>query len=113
MAKRRKKLDPNRFQKQDGLGLFSFNPIRRDCIKWGAVAGAAGGAAMLFQSLLGQIAGIMLIVFISNHGISKASRLIPRWQATVLSFIGVMLALFSVIIVGTILISFYSVSGGN
>jgi hypothetical protein len=112
LAKRRRKLDPNRFQKQDGQGLFSFDPIRRDCLKWGAIAGAGGGFFMLSQSLLAQIAGIFVIVFVSNYHISKASRLIPRWHATIISFIGVMAAMFGVIIVGTILISLYGVPGG-
>lgn len=105
LAKRRK-LDPNRFQKTDDKGLFSFDPVRRNVLKWGLIAGAAGGFFFLYQSLIAQIVGIFVIVFVSNYHISKASHRIPRWHATIVSFIGVTIALFGVIIVGTLIIAF-------
>lgn len=111
MAKRRK-LDPNRFQKTDNKSLFSFDPVRRDVLKWGAIAGAAGGFFFLYQNLIAQILGVFVIVLVSNYHISKASRRIPRWHATIVSFIGVTVALFSVIIAGTIIIAFNSSPGG-
>ena len=37
---------------------------------------------------------------------------IPRWQATVISFAGVIAAMFGVIIVGTIIMAYYQPAGG-
>lgn len=104
--KKRSKLDPNRFQQQDDGRLFSFDPIRRDLFKWGLIAGAAGGLFMMRPEILWQIVGVAAVVFISNYHINKASRRIPRWHATIIAFIGVFIAMFGVIIAGTIIISY-------
>jgi hypothetical protein len=111
LAKKRR-LNPNRFQKQDGKSLFSLDPIRRDLLKWGVVAGAGGGFLMLQEHLVWRIAGVFVVVFVSNYHISKASRRIPRWHATVLSFLGVMVAIFGVIITGTIVMAYFRSNGG-
>ena len=104
MAKRRK-IDPNRFQKENEAGLFSFDPIRRNVFKWGLIAGAAGGFFMVQPQIIWQIVGVFAAVFISNYNISKAARRIPRWHAAVISFIGMALAMFGVIIIGSIIIA--------
>ena len=111
MTKKRK-FDPNRFQQQDSSSLFSFDPIRRDVLKWGAIAGACGGFLMIQPQVVWQIIGVFIIVFGANYHISKASHRIPRWQATVISFIGVIAAMFGVIIVGTIIMAYYQPAGG-
>ena len=111
MAKR-KKLNPNRFKQSDDKGLFSFDPLRRQVFIWGLVAGASGGVCMLRPEFFWQIVGLFLVVIISNYHINKASRQIPRLHATVWSFAGVLLAMFGVIITGTIIIAFLQ-AGGN
>lgn len=110
MAKRRK-LDPNRFKKEDENGVFSFDPIRRDLFKWGLIAGGLGGALMLNPGIVWQILGIVAVVFISNHHINKAARRIPRWHAAVMSFLGVMLAMFGVIFLGSMIIAYVQGTG--
>lgn len=112
MAKRRK-LNPNRFQQQDGKGLFSFDPVRRNLFKWGMIAGVAGGVFMFQDNLIVQIVGVFIIVAISNHHINKASRRIPRWHAALISFLGVIVALFVVVLAGTIIRAYFMVTGGN
>lgn len=111
MAKKRK-INPNRFRQQDEKSLFAFDPTRQQVLKWGAIAGALGGLLMLQQSLLWQIAGVFVVVLVSNHHISRASQRIPRWQATVLSFIGVTVAIFGVVIVGTVITAYFRPAGG-
>jgi hypothetical protein len=111
LAKKRK-FNPNRFQKKDNQGLFSFDPIRRDVLTWGAIAGVGGGLFMLQKQVIWQIVGVFIIVFISNYHISRASRRIPRWHATVLSFIGMVVAILGVIIVGTIIMTYFQSTGG-
>jgi len=111
LAKKRK-FDPNRFQQQDNNSLFSFDPIRRDVLKWGTIAGAFGGFLMIQQQVVWQIIGVFIIVSVANYHISKAAHRIPRWQAMVISFIGVIAAMFGVIIVGTIIIAYYQPAGG-
>ncbi len=110
MAKRRK-LDPNRFKQEDENGMFSFDPIRRDVFKWGLIAGAIGGGLMLNPSLFWQILGVLAVVLISNHHINKAARRIPRWHAVINSFLGVMLAMFGVIFLGSLLIAYVKTGG--
>lgn len=105
MAKRRK-LDPNRFQKKDENGMFSFDPIRRELFKWGLIAGGIGGALMLNPNIFWQIMGVLAVVFISNHHINKAARRIPRWHAVINSFLGVILAMFGVIFLGSMIIAY-------
>ena len=105
-------MDPNRFKKQDDKGLFSFDPVRRNLFKWGIIAGAAGGLFMLWQDWIWQIVGVFTVVLISNHHINKAAQRIPRWHATIISFLGVMVALFSVIAIGNLLTA-YLQSGGQ
>ncbi len=121
MAKRRraksqkkdnKKLNPNRFQKLDDKNLFSFDPIRRDVFKWGMVAGATGGIFMIrSDQIFWPIIGVAAVVFISNYHINKASQRIPRLHATVMSFLGVLIAMFGVIIVGTIILAYLEAGG--
>jgi hypothetical protein len=107
-----KKLNPNRFKKQDGLGLFSFDPIRRDVFKWGLIAGGTGGLFMLRSNqIIWPIIGVATVVFMTNYHINKASQRIPRLHATVMSFIGVMIAMFGVIIVGTIILAYLEAGG--
>ena len=105
MAKRRK-LNQNRFQKEPEQGLFSFDPIRKNLLKWGAIAGGAGGLLMIHPSIFWQIAGVLVVVMVSNYHINKAARRIPRWHAVVTSFAGVIVAMFSVIIAGTIILTY-------
>lgn len=111
MAKRRR-IDPNRFQKQDEQKLFALDPIRRDVILWGLIAGAAGGFFMLQPQIVWQIVGVFTAVFISNYRISRAARRIPRWHAAVLSFIGMAIAMFSMLIIGSAIGAFYQTGGG-
>ena len=109
-----KKLDPKRFQKQDENRLFSFDPIRRDLFKWGLIAGAAGGLFMIRQdSIVWSIVGVAIVVFMSNYHIGKASQRIPRLHATVMSFLGVVIAMFGVIILGTIVVAYLQGGGGS
>jgi hypothetical protein len=46
------------------------------------------------------------VVFVSNYHIGRAARRIPRWQATVLSFAGVLAALMVVTVVGTLVLAY-------
>lgn len=105
MAKRRK-LDPNRFKTEDQNGMFSFDPIRRGLFKWGLIAGGLGGALMLNPSIFWQIMGVLVVVSISNHHINKAARRIPRWHAVINSFLGVMLGMFGMILLGSMIIAY-------
>lgn len=105
MAKRRR-INPNRFKQQDDKGLFSFDPIRRRLFKWGMIAGAAGGFFMLRPEIVWQIVGVFIVVLISNYHINRASRQIPRWQATIISFLGAMAAIMLVVFVGTVAITY-------
>jgi len=111
MAKKRKN-NPNRFKKMDNGHLFSFDPVRREVFKWGLIAGLSGGLFMLQQKLVWQIIGIFAVVFISNHRVNKAANRIPRWHATILSFIGAAIALFGVIISGTIIFAYLGLNNG-
>jgi hypothetical protein len=86
--------------------------MRRYTFKWGLIAGAAGGLFMIRPELFWQIVGIAAVVFISNYHINKAARYIPRWHATVISFLGVLLGMFSIIIAGSIIL-FYIQQGGS
>jgi hypothetical protein len=110
---KKKKTNPNRFQKLDDQRLFAFDPIRRSVFTWGLIAGAIGGLFIVQANLLWQFVGVFSVVFISNHHITKASRRIPRWHATILSFVGVTLAIFSVILVGSVVIAYYRTAGGT
>jgi hypothetical protein len=76
------------------------------------IAGLSGGLFMLQQQLLWQVMGIFAVVFISNHHINKAARRIPRWHATILSFAAVTVAMFGVIIIGTIIMAYYGLGRG-
>ncbi len=113
---KRHKLNPNRFtpsgQKLDDKGLFSFDPIRRDLFKWGMLAGAVGGFLMLRPEMLLQIAGVFLIVFIANFQINKAADTMPRWQATVISLAGAMLAIVLIVVIGVLINAFLRAGGG-
>jgi len=108
------KLDPNRFQKQDDNSLFSFDPIRRDTFKWGLFAGGTGGLFMLStDTIIWPIVGVAFVVFVTNYHINKAARSIPRLHATVMSFLGVMVAMFGVIVIGTVVIAFLQAGGSS
>ncbi|MCB0193143.1 MAG: hypothetical protein KDJ65_14460 [Anaerolineae bacterium] len=107
MAKRQRKLDPNRFQKQDNQGLLSFDPVRRNTFKWGLIAGAVGGLLMVQVGIIWQILGVMAVVFISNYHIAQATKRIPRWHATIISLVGAMIAMFGVIALATILMVYF------
>jgi len=109
---KKRKLNPNRFQKQDESSLFTFDPIRRDLFKWGLIAGAAGGFFMLQQNFIWQIVGVVIVVLVSNYHIGNASRRIPRWHATIFSFAGVMVAIIVVILVGTVMLAYFRPNGG-
>lgn len=109
MAKKKRRLDPNRFQQQDDNGLFSFDPIRRNTFKWGLVAGAVGGLLMVQAGMIWQILGVFAVVFISNYHIAQAAKRIPRWHATVISLAGAMIAMFFVIAVTTLIVIYFQV----
>jgi hypothetical protein len=119
LAKKRHKIDPNRFKKSkprqvptDNKGMFAFDPIRRDVMMWGFIAGAAGGAVLLIEQLFAQIAGVFIVVLVSNYRINHAAKQISRWHATINSFIGVTAGLILAIAVGTVVISIISARGG-
>jgi hypothetical protein len=112
VAKKRK-TNPNRFQKQDEQRLFTFDPVRRNVLLWGVATGAVGGLFMLQQGLLWQLVGVFAIVFISNYHISRAARRIPRWHAAIFSFVGMMVAVFAIVLVGTTLMVYFGTSGGE
>lgn len=75
------------------------------------MAGAAGGFFMVQPQLVWQIIGVFTAVLIANYSISNAARRIPRWHAAIISFIGMSLAMFGVIIVGSIIIAARSEGG--
>ena len=111
MAKKRK-LNPNRFQQQAQGGLFSFDPVRREVLLWGLIAGAVGAFFMIQAQLWWQLVGVVVVVFVSNYHIGRAARRIPRWQATVLSFAGVLAAIIVVTVVGTLVLAYLKGNGG-
>ena len=111
MAKKKRRLDPNRFQQQDDKGLFSFDPIRRNTFKWGLAAGAIGGLLMVQVGTIWQILGVFAVVFISNYQIAQAAKRIPRWHATIISLAGAMVAMFTIIAVVTVVAIYFQ--GGN
>ena len=116
MAKkqRKTKLNPNRFQKQDEQRLFSFDPIRRYAFRGGLIAGASGGFLMLWQnSLIWSVLGVFVVVLISNYHIGVAARRIPRWHATVISTLGVFISITAVIIVGTIILTYFQIGAAS
>ncbi len=108
-----KKLSQTRFQKQDDKGLFSFDAIRKDVFKWGIIAGAIGGFFMVGQqdTYIWPIVGVMSVVLISNYHINKASQRIPRWHATFWAFLGVMITMFGVILIGSVIVAYLQVGG--
>ncbi|MDX1520100.1 MAG: hypothetical protein R3264_00555 [Anaerolineae bacterium] len=109
MAKRRK-MNPNRFQKHDDSArLFAFDPLRQDLIKWGLVAGGLGGIFLIQQGLIWQIVGLVIIVFTTNSRINRAAERIPRWHAVINSFIGVLVAMFVVVMLGTIVLAYLGI----
>lgn len=110
MAKRRRKLDPNRFkQQQESRGLLSFDPVRRNTFKWGLIAGGIGGVLVIQNEIIWQFFGVLAVVFISNHQIAQAAKRIPRWQATIISLIGAMIALFGIITITTIIMVYFQI----
>lgn len=111
MAKKKRKLDPNRFKQPNEKGLLSFDPIRRNAFMWGLIAGVVGGFFMLRPETIWQVAGVFAVVFIANYHITKAARHIPRWHAAVMSLTGAMIGMFGIIILGTILIATLQLNG--
>lgn len=65
------------------------------------------------DSILWSIVGVAIVVFVSNYHISRASHKIPRIHATVMSFLGVFIGMFGMIIVGTIALAFFQTGGGE
>ncbi len=113
MAKKKRKLNPNRFQQQDEQHLFAFDPIRRELFQWGMIAGAIGGLFLAQDGFVWQIIGFLLIFFIIGHRIEKAAQQIPRWQAILLAFIGSLPAMLLVIFFSRlILVNLYGGSPG-
>ena len=106
MTKKRKS-DLNRFQQSETNNLFSLNPAHRNVMKWSAISGACGGLLMIQPQVLWQIIGVFIVVFVSNYHISKAARYIPRWQAAIITIIGVLTAMFGVIIIGAIFMAYF------
>ena len=111
MTKKRKS-DLNRFQQPENNSLFSLNPVHRNVMKWGAISGACGGFLMIQPQVLWQIIGVFIVVFVSNYHISKAARYIPRWQATIVTIISVLTAMFGVIIIGAIIMTYLQPTEG-
>lgn len=71
------------------------------------MAGAAGGFFMIFEQVIWQIIGVLIVVVVANYYISKAAQHMPRLYATVFGFAGVALGMFGMIIIGTIVITYY------
>jgi hypothetical protein len=106
LAKRRK-LNPNRFQKKPAeQRFFSFDPVRKNLFRWGLVAGAAGGPFLVQPGLVWQIVGFVVIFLISNYHVNRAAQRIPRWHAVFFSLAGAMLAMFVIVTIGSILIAY-------
>lgn len=61
--------------------------------------------------IIWPIIGVATIVIVTNYHINKASQHIPRLHATVISFIGVLIAMFGVIIVGTVILAYLAAGG--
>jgi len=108
---RKRRYTPNRPQQKDDKGLLSFDPLRRNVFKWGLIAGAAGGLFMLRPEFIWQVVGVLLVVFIANYHINKAAQRISRWHATFASFLGVMIGMFGVIIIGTLIMVYFEAGG--
>ena len=104
MAKKRP-LNQNRFQKESEQKLFSLDATRRNLLKWGAIAGGLGGFFMIQPAIVWQIVGVFIVVLVSNYHINRAAQRIPRWHAVVTSFAGVIVSMFSVIVIGTIILN--------
>ena len=68
---------------------------------------------MILPELFWQIVGVFAVVFISNHHINKASQRIPRWQATIVSFMGVLIGMFGIIIIGSIVLVYFQTGSAN
>jgi hypothetical protein len=100
---KRKRRQPNPFEQQEDKGLFSFDPARRYALKWGLIAGLAGGIFMIQpEAYFWQLVGVVIVILISNYHIGRASQWIPRWHATIMTMLGAALGMFGIIIVGTI-----------
>ena len=111
MAKRRRKLDPNRFQQTDEQELFSFDETRKALFKRGLMAGALSGLFFIQSSFIWQIVGFLIIFFITNPHIEKASRRIPRWHAVFYSLGGTLATMLLIIIIGNLLVVY--LAGGT
>jgi hypothetical protein len=108
LAKRRRH-HPNKFQQEEEQGLFSFGPVRKHVFKWGLIAGAIGGIFMIRPDFISQVIGVLVVVIVSNYHINKATQYISRWPATIASFLGVLIGMFGVIIIGTIILAYFGV----
>lgn len=67
---------------------------------------------MIQEQIAWQIVGLFVVLFVGNYHVAKAARYIPRWQAALVSFIGVIIALVGVIIISALVLASYGSAGG-
>lgn len=68
---------------------------------------------MLRSEFVWQLIGVFAVVFISNYHINKAAQRIPRWHATIVSFIGVLIGMFGVILLGSVIMVYLQTGGAS
>ena len=110
MAKKKRSLNPNRFQQAGDQKFFSFDPVRQEIFKWGAIAGTAGGLLLAQEGFIWQILGFLAIFLISGRQIDKAAQRIPRWHAVAFSLLGTMPTMLVMVVVVRLILA--SLSGG-
>jgi len=107
---KRGKLNPNRFQQDqtsdDGLGMFAFDPIRKNVFLWGLGSGIIGGILTLRASPFLQIIIVLGIVSICSYQIAKASLKIPRTHATMMAILGLAVAIFAGSLINALILSY-------
>jgi hypothetical protein len=103
---KKRRLDPNRFQKPDEQKFLTFDMPRIRVFVWGIIAGIIGGIFALKADIAWTVVGVLIMVTLSNHHINFASRTIPRWHAVIYSFVGLMLGLVTTATIGAITISY-------
>jgi len=111
VAKRKRKLDPHRFVKQDEQPLFAFDPIRRELFQWGMIAGAIGGLFLSQEGFIWQILGYLIIFLIMGRRVDKAAQRIPRWHAIVITFVGTLPVMILVIFFSRLILA--NLGGGT
>ena len=67
---------------------------------------------MIQEQIAWQISGLFVVLFVANYHIAKAARYIPRWQAAVVSFTGVILAIVGVVIISALILAASGSAGG-